>query len=55
MDITANVLKSTFTKRKHGTPRGIFQEIADVAIALRLLIVADRLEGLERAKLLRQD
>jgi hypothetical protein len=55
MEITAEVLKSTFPKRKQGTPRRAFQEIADIFVALRLTVLADRMEGAEQARMLRQD
>jgi hypothetical protein len=55
MEITVDVLKNAFPKRKQGTARRVFQEIADIFAALHLLIVADRMEGAERVRMLPQD
>jgi hypothetical protein len=54
MEITANVLKDTFPKRKQGHLRKAFQEVADIFMALHLLISADRIEGAEQARMSRR-
>ena len=55
METTADVLKNALSKRKQATPHRVFQEVADIFVALRLLIVADRIEGAEKARMLRRD
>jgi hypothetical protein len=54
MDITAEVLKSTFPKRKSSNPRWVFQGVADLFTALHLLIAADRIEAAERTGILKR-
>jgi len=51
METTADVLKNAISKRKEGAPHRVFQEVADIFVALRLLIVADRIEGAEKGRM----
>jgi EAL domain-containing protein (putative c-di-GMP-specific phosphodiesterase class I) len=55
MDIAVEILKDTFSTRRHGNPRSFFQKLAEMFVALHLLIVADRIEGAEQARMLRRD
>jgi len=54
MEIMVDVLKNASPKRKQGNARRVFQEIADIFVALHLLIAADRIEGTDRARMLPQ-
>ena len=47
--MTINVPQQRFANQGASQPRNVFQEFTDMFTAFRLLAVADKIEGVERA------
>jgi hypothetical protein len=50
----ANVLQDRVAAQKESQARNAFREFTDMFTAFRLLVVADRIESAERARMLKQ-